>query len=62
MKWVFWVSLSVIIYAYVGYPLWLWLRRLWRTRPVMSAPIGTSANLIAGGPSTGEPLMVVPEG
>ncbi len=42
MKWVFWVSLSVIIYAYVGYPLWLWLRRLWRTRPVMSAPIRTA--------------------
>jgi cellulose synthase/poly-beta-1,6-N-acetylglucosamine synthase-like glycosyltransferase len=46
MKWVFWLSLSLIIYTYLGYPLWLWLRRLWRTRPVVSAPILPSISVI----------------
>jgi biofilm PGA synthesis N-glycosyltransferase PgaC len=35
MKWVFWASAMVIAYAYVGYPLWLWLRSWWSPRPVM---------------------------
>jgi len=46
MKWVFWISLSVIIYTYAGYPLWLWLRRLWRTRPVMSVPVLPSVSIV----------------
>ena len=43
MKWVFWASATVIAYAYVGYPLWLWLRSWWSPRPVMrgtATPIG----------------------
>jgi biofilm PGA synthesis N-glycosyltransferase PgaC len=35
MKWVFWVSAMVIAYAYVGYPLLLWVRSWWSPRPVM---------------------------
>jgi cellulose synthase/poly-beta-1,6-N-acetylglucosamine synthase-like glycosyltransferase len=35
MRWVFWASAMVIAYAYVGYPLWLWLRSWWSPRPVM---------------------------
>jgi biofilm PGA synthesis N-glycosyltransferase PgaC len=35
MKWVFWAAALVIAYAYVGYPLWLWLRSWWSPRPVM---------------------------
>ena len=35
MKWVFWVSAIVIAYAYVGYPLLLWVRSWWSPRPVM---------------------------
>lgn len=46
MKWVFWVSLCVIIYTYIGYPVWLWLRRLWRSRPVKSAPILPSVSIV----------------
>ena len=34
MKWVFWISAALIVYTYVGYPVWLWLRSRWRPRPV----------------------------
>lgn len=39
MKWVFWVSLAAIAYAYVGYPLWLCLRTQWQSRPTRPAPV-----------------------
>jgi len=39
MKWLFWVSLAVMAYAYGGYPLWLYLRARGRIRPVRPAPI-----------------------
>ncbi|HEX8818132.1 MAG TPA: glycosyltransferase family 2 protein [Terriglobales bacterium] len=32
MKWLFWTSLSIILYTYFGFPLWLWLRRTLRPR------------------------------
>ncbi len=35
MRWVFWTSISLVSYAYVGYPLWLWLRSHWAPRPVL---------------------------
>jgi poly-beta-1,6-N-acetyl-D-glucosamine synthase len=35
MRWVFWVSICLVAYAYVGYPLWLWLRSHWAPRPVL---------------------------
>jgi cellulose synthase/poly-beta-1,6-N-acetylglucosamine synthase-like glycosyltransferase len=34
MKWIFWVSATLILYTYAGYPAWLWLRWRWRERPV----------------------------
>ncbi len=34
MRWVFWLSASVIGYSYLGYPAWLWLRSRWLPRPV----------------------------
>ena len=34
----FWVSAAVIGYAYVGYPLWLWLRSWWSPWPVLRGP------------------------
>ena len=34
MKWVFWLSASVIGYSYLGYAAWLWLRSRWSPRPV----------------------------
>ena len=35
MTWVFWSALGVMGYTYAGYPLWLWLRKWLRARPVM---------------------------
>src|ERR1051326_4074325 len=34
MKFVFWTATALIVYVYVGYPAWLWLRGCWRSRPV----------------------------
>ena len=34
MKWVFWMAAGFIVYAYLGYPAWLWLRIHWSPRPV----------------------------
>jgi len=38
MKWVFWLSALLIGYAYVGYPVWLWLRSRWSPRPIRRGP------------------------
>ena len=46
MKWVFWVSLALIVYPYAGYPLWLWLRSLWRERPVQRAASTPSVSIL----------------
>jgi biofilm PGA synthesis N-glycosyltransferase PgaC len=35
MRWIFWAAVGVVTYAYVGYPLWLWLRSQWAPRPVL---------------------------
>lgn len=37
MTWVFWLAVTVIVYAYVGYLAWLWVRALWRPKPVKRA-------------------------
>jgi poly-beta-1,6-N-acetyl-D-glucosamine synthase len=39
MTWVFWIAASLIGYAYVGYPVWLWLRSRWAPRPVRRGAI-----------------------
>lgn len=39
MKWVFWGSAALILYAYAGYPLWLWVRSKVRPRPVEKIPV-----------------------
>src|SRR5258708_6622193 len=35
MRWVFWTAAGLVTHAYVGYPLWLWLRSHWAPRPVL---------------------------
>jgi poly-beta-1,6-N-acetyl-D-glucosamine synthase len=32
VKWLFWASVAVIVYTYLGYPVWLWLRCRLRPR------------------------------
>jgi len=46
MKWVFWISAAVIVYAYLGYPAWLWLRSRWRTKPVLRNPITPAVSIV----------------
>lgn len=35
MKWVFWGGGIVVVYTYLGYPAWLWLRTGWRPATVL---------------------------
>ena len=46
MKWVFWISAALIVYAYLGYPAWLWLRNRWRTKPVLRGAITPAVSVI----------------
>lgn len=39
MKWAFALSLVFIVWTYAGYPLWAWLKSVWRPRPLHPAPI-----------------------
>ena len=34
MKSMFWIAAAIVGYAYLGYPMWLWLRSRWSPRPV----------------------------
>ena len=38
MKWVFWMSATLIAYTYLGYPLWLWIRSRWCRKRVRCGP------------------------
>jgi biofilm PGA synthesis N-glycosyltransferase PgaC len=39
MIWAFWVAVATVFYAYVGYPVFLCFRQMWKTVPVRSSPI-----------------------
>ncbi|MBO0910813.1 MAG: glycosyltransferase family 2 protein [Acidobacteria bacterium] len=46
MKWVFWISVALLLYTYAGYPAWLWLRRLYRSRPLRSSSYRPSLSIV----------------
>ena len=46
MKWVFWLSAALILYAYLGYPVWLWLRSRWRRKPVQRESITPAVSVV----------------
>jgi len=46
MTWVFWLAVSVIGYAYVGYLGWLWLRAKWRPWPVRRGGVEPLISLV----------------
>jgi len=46
MKWVFWVSVGLIAYSYVGYAAWLWIRSRWRVRPVQRRPLTPFVSIV----------------
>ena len=37
MKWLFWIAAGTIVYAYAGYPIWLWIRAYLCSWPVRRA-------------------------
>lgn len=46
MKLVFWSSVGILAYTYLGYPAWLWVRSRFRSRPVHAAPYQTSVSVV----------------
>ncbi len=46
MKWVFWISVALIAYSYVGYAVWLWIRSRWRVRPVQRRPFTPFVSIV----------------
>lgn len=46
MRLVFWASVALLSYTYLGYPFWLWLRTHWRLRPVKRASILPSVSVV----------------
>jgi poly-beta-1,6-N-acetyl-D-glucosamine synthase len=46
MKLLFWMSSALVVYAYIGYPLWLWVFAQVHKRPVRSEPVVRSVSVI----------------
>lgn len=46
MKWVFWISVGFIAYAYFAYPACLWIRSWWSPRPVRRGKLEKSVSAI----------------
>jgi cellulose synthase/poly-beta-1,6-N-acetylglucosamine synthase-like glycosyltransferase len=46
MKWVFWIAAATIVYSYVGYAVWLWLRCRWSPRPVRRGPVEPAVSAV----------------
>lgn len=46
MRWVFWLSAGFVVFAYAGYPLWLFCRRAWRSLPVSRGAIFPAVSVV----------------
>jgi poly-beta-1,6-N-acetyl-D-glucosamine synthase len=46
MKFVFWLSLSSILYTYAGYPAWMWMLARLRPWPWKAVPIAPSVSIV----------------
>jgi len=46
MRWVFWFSAALVMYSYLGYPVWLWLRSRWRARQVGRSALTPSVSIV----------------
>ncbi len=46
MNWVFWISLALIVYTYVGYPIVLLIVGRWRVKPIQRGAIYPKVSLI----------------
>lgn len=45
MRWVFWMAVALIVYTYVGYAAWLWVRTRFHPRAVRSGPYVPSISI-----------------
>jgi poly-beta-1,6-N-acetyl-D-glucosamine synthase len=43
---VFWISFAVVFYTYLGYPLWLWLLKKVRPRPVAKGEVEPQVSVV----------------
>jgi len=46
MKWMFWVAAALVIYTYVGYAAWLWVRAALFPRPVRRGAYQPSVSIV----------------
>ena len=46
MTWIFWISAALVTYAYLGYPVWLWLRARWKARQVGRSAFTPSVSIV----------------
>jgi poly-beta-1,6-N-acetyl-D-glucosamine synthase len=46
MRWIFWSSVGILSYTYLGYPAWLWVRSRFRSRPVHASPHQPSVSIV----------------
>ncbi len=46
MKLLFWLCLAVVVYAYFGYAIWLWLQVRLHCRPILQRPIQPTVSII----------------
>ena len=46
MRGLFWSSAILVLYAYLGYPLWLWIRSRWRALQVKRSALTPSVSIV----------------
>jgi len=46
MRLLFWFAAGLILYAYIGYPIWLWVRSRLRPRPVRRGSVHDSISVV----------------
>jgi len=46
MKWVFWAGVCIVLFTYIGYPVWLWVRTKWQSVPVLRSKHTPSVSLV----------------
>ena len=46
MTCVFWFSAALVLYSYLGYPVWLWVRSRWKARQVQRSAFTPSVSIV----------------
>ena len=46
MRLLFWFAAGLILYAYIGYPIWLWVRSRLRPKPVRRGSVSDSISVV----------------